>query len=247
MLSIASASHHMYLPLSGASNVLITVEHGGISTPFPWTHTPDISPLTGTHWASDLYIAPLALSLAEHLNAPCVIAHFSRLLVDPNRAPSAPHFIPNQVVDSKHNIRFDRPTRGERRERIRRLYLPYHLAVDRVARHYNSVTILSLHSFTDNYGGVSRIHEAGVLFNEDAAGADTFLDSLRDQGVDARPNWPYSGHDGFIFSAETHARRHNIRHTVEIELRQDRLLDPDFSSRSLSALSNALTALSCRL
>ncbi len=243
MLTLTCASHQTHLPRSHTLAAIITVEHGGTSAPYPWRHTLDFKTLGRTHWASDLHIAPLAISLAERIKAPCIIAHFSRLLIDPNREPSSATLIPDHVVDDGLHLSMPALKQGERRERIRRLYAPYHKAVDCLALHYHTSVLLSLHSFTPLYRGIPRAHEAGVLFNEDTSGAAVFLDSLRHQGIDAQPNWPYSGRDGFIFSAETHARRHTMRHAIEIELRQDRLEDSDFVSRSLSALTTAILSL----
>ena len=62
---------------------------------------------------------------------------------------------------------------------------------------------------------------------------------LRALGYDARLNEPWSGKEGFMFSADWHARDHGAR-ALMIEVRQDLLIQPEWRARFLPQLVASL-------
>ena len=77
--------------------------------------------------------------------------------------------------------------------------------------------------------------DVGVLFDREQDLAECLAAALAPLGV-VRLNEPYSGKKGLIYSAQRHADACDKR-AVEIEVRQDRLLDVSFRQRLVAALA----------
>jgi predicted N-formylglutamate amidohydrolase len=180
------------------------------------------------HIAWDIGAADLARSLARYLDAPAVLAGFSRLVIDCNRrlddatlilAESDGQTIPGNVgIDAR-----------ARAERVRSCHAPYHEAIDRHLEPFERRGIvpafISVHSFTPVMNGTRRPWHVGVLWDEDPRMAVPMLASLG-----ARPdicvgdNLPYSGRHPADYTVDRHAESTGLPHLC-LELRQDLLLD----------------------
>ena len=81
------------------------------------------------HIGWDIGAAAVTRALAPLLDAPAVIAGFSRLVIDCNRHPDDPSSIPraSDGVAIPGNADLDLAARGERRAM---LFEPYHAAID---------------------------------------------------------------------------------------------------------------------
>jgi predicted N-formylglutamate amidohydrolase len=66
--------------------------------------------------------------------------------------------------------------------------------------------------------------------------------ALKAAGYDARLNEPWSGREGFMFAAETHARDHHAA-ALMLEVRQDLLQAPAWRAAFLPHLLAALHAI----
>jgi len=73
------------------------------------------------------------------------------------------------------------------------------------------------------------------LFDDDEEPALRLVDHLRDNGFHAAPNEPWSGKAGLAHSPVRHAREFG-RRALEIEARQDLIVDEAFSARLAKAL-----------
>ncbi|MCB9662620.1 MAG: N-formylglutamate amidohydrolase [Alphaproteobacteria bacterium] len=230
-----------WIPATGTSPaVVLTCEHASERLPSPYAWPEEDARLAGTHWAFDLGIAPFARALAAELGAPAVLSRFSRLLVDPNRPLDAPTLF-RDVADGAPvhlNTGLDA---AERAQRIERFYTPYHAACDAAVAQAPGAAVLGLHSYTPLYEGAPRAVEVGVLFEDDTDLGAAWLELLDGHGYDVRPNEPWSGLEGLMYSPQLHARRHG-RRAIELEIRNDLLADPDQVARLVALVAHAVRA-----
>lgn len=187
--------------------------------------------------------AEITTRLARRLDAPAVLANYSRLIVDPNRVPGAPDSIPevsNGVVIPS-NLELDERAR---RERLEALFWPLHRGVadlyGAISAPHQPGVFVEIHTFTPRLqGGGWRPWEAGALWNHDADLAHGLIHALRRQGdICVGDNQPYSGRD-HGFSIDYHAGRHGRRH-VSIEIRQDLVDTADGAAEWAEVVANAL-------
>jgi predicted N-formylglutamate amidohydrolase len=213
-----------------AAPLVLSCEHASERLPEGYALAEADRWLAGTHWMHDLGAEILVEALAKRLECPAVLSVFSRLVVDVNRPPDAPSLIRgeaegrliemNQAVDER-----------ERAQRIARFHTPYHDALDRVVGASSAPLVLAIHTFTPVYDGVRRAVELGVLFDRDEGPATRLAEVLRGASFTAvELNEPYSGRQGLIYSADRHARAHG-RIALELEVRQDLVVDPDYRAR----------------
>ncbi len=225
---------HPYTILAGDGPLLLTCEHASERLPSPLRWPDADRRLHGTHWAFDLGARELTEELAAASMCSAVLADFSRLVIDPNRPLDSPTLIRKDAEGASVRLN-EGLTNDARRERIERLYQPYHDAVDRAVARSGAHTILSIHSFTPVYEGAARPMELGVLFDDDDTQAQTLGSALTRAGFNVAYNAPYSGKEGLIYSADRHAKQHD-RVALELEVRQDRATDPTFRQRLVAAL-----------
>ncbi|KAI9026315.1 hypothetical protein DFJ74DRAFT_663972 [Hyaloraphidium curvatum] len=181
-----------------------------------------------------------------------VAARFSRLLCDANRnleddealemkfrageIASPGTMMRRTCEDGKVVVDMNRSlTLSDRKRRIDTLYRPYHAAIDRelgsltsrLASSAHPILVLSVHSFTDMYEGRKRTLEVGVLYRDadDADLAVLLCAKLGEAGFRSAINEPWSGKEGFMHSANAHARGLGERgRALMIEARQDLLV-----------------------
>lgn len=234
---------HTQRTTTSPRRVVLCAEHAGARLPGAYaSETAELAPWLETHWGQDLGLFPCAQGLAEAADLPLVAARFSRLLLDPNRKLDAADLIPQRIEG--HSLA---PlAMGERRRRIRELYLPYHRALRATCLHHTPTLLLSLHSFTADHPTGKRQGELGVLFDYPTPLATELVAKLCDEGFDARPNWPYSGFDGFVHSAQMHARFARIPDYLELEFRQDLLAREDFVQALVRSLVPWLASIPAR-
>ena len=98
-------------------------------------------------------------------------------------------------------------------------------------------TVFSIHTFTDDYEGEKRGLEVGVLFDEDEEPAYQLVRHLAEAGFHVAPNEPWSGKAGLAYSPVRHAQEFG-RCALEIEARQDLIVDESFAARLAEALAS---------
>lgn len=229
------------LPGPAEAAWVLTCEHASERLPEPYRWSVGERSLLGTHWAIDLGAAAITHALAARLPAPAVLARFSRLLLDPNRAPGVETMFRTRCDDVVLALNVGL-TADEAAARIDRFHVPFHDAVDAMVEATPHADVLSIHSFTPVYeGGAPRRMELGVLFDRDEALAADVAAVLADHGFVVALNEPYSGKGGLMYSADRHALRHG-RRAVEIEVRQDLATAPDRRDAVVEALAAAMEA-----
>jgi predicted N-formylglutamate amidohydrolase len=222
---------------------VFTCEHATNLLP-EWEPEPDDALLLEDHWGWDIGAADLTRALVERTGSCGVLSRFSRLICDPNRAPSEPSFVVEEVDGQSPS--FNRGVdAAERKRRQQRYFDPYHDAVDEMLRirckHAAPVRLCSIHSFTPMYLGRARPMEVGVLFDAYDEQAWQLEGALAEQGFEAVLNAPYSGRDGLIYSAQRHGRRFDLVY-LELEVRQDLIDTPEKVAKVAPRLARALEA-----
>lgn len=234
--------HEAYEELLGvpSSPVVLSCEHASPRLPEPYSWHADDAWLAGTHWAYDLGARTFTLELAHALSANAVLSRFTRLLVDPNREVSQPDLFRSSADGKPVQLNADLD-REQRTSRVERYYQPFHTALDQAIARCQSPLLLSIHSFTPNYEGTVRSVEVGVLFNREERHGEAMLAALSKELPNVAENEPWSGKQGLIYSAESHAERFG-RIALELEVRQDRLENPAYRARLLPVLADFIRA-----
>jgi predicted N-formylglutamate amidohydrolase len=228
-----------YEAIDGADRRLLLIcEHASLRLPPPWDWPEDDLWIVGTHWSFDLGAADITRELAAALGVPAVLSRFSRLLADPNREPASPTLFRSEAEGRAVELNRDLDD-DERARRLSRYYHPYHQRIDRALSESPAAAILSIHTFTRVYEGATREVEIGVLFDRHPELGRRFAEELRRGGWSSALNEPYSGHDGFAYSPELHAKDHG-RAALELEIRQDLAVDPERRPGLIAALSAAV-------
>ena len=213
----------------------LTCEHASedFFSPFALPRQDDF--VLGTHWAFDLGARDLTLELARRLHAPAVLARFSRLLVDPNRPLTSETLFRGQAEGQTLALN-DNLSDADRTVRLRSLYHPFHERVRTICSASSIDTIFAIHTFTPVYEGNARALEIGVLWNREDELGSALVEHLRACGFRTEANEPYSGKDGLIYVAESHADALG-KCALELEVRQDLAVNADFRKTLIEALN----------
>jgi len=178
----------------------------------------------GRHIAVDIGADALTRALSLRLNAPAVIAGYSRLVIDNNRQPDDPTSIPASSDGTRipGNEGLDG---ADAAARVAEVFRPYHDAVaaalDALGSGGRVPALISIHSFTPFLDGVERPWQVGLLWNRDRRVTAPLFDALAaNRGVVVGENVPYSAQDPFGYTVATHAEAHG-RANILIEMRQD--------------------------
>lgn len=228
----------------GEAQVLVLCDHAGRHVPggLEWLGISEEALARHIGW--DIGAADLTRELARRLDAPAILNHVSRLVIDPNRRPGTPTSIPEIsdgcVVPGNRNLSLD-----EIVERVRRYFLPYHRTVARrigaFRRRGIVPALIAVHSFTPVMNGQDRPWQVGVLWRGDTRLARPALEALEARGdLVVGDNQPYSGLRDFGFTVQFHAQRPRLPH-VMVEVRQDEIATPEGAGRYAAILHEALT------
>jgi predicted N-formylglutamate amidohydrolase len=199
-----------------------------------------------THIAWDVGIAGVARLLAERLDAYLLLNNYSRLVIDTNRPPGSPQ----SVLTLSEATRIpgnEGLSRVEIEQREREVFWPYHNQLagefERRAKLGLPTVFVALHSFTPVYLGMVRQWQAGVLYQRDARLAKHMLEFLRTEPeLRVGDNEPYRVSDLTDYSVVVYGESRGIPH-VEMELRQDLIVDAAGQAVWAERLANALLAM----
>ena len=229
----------------GSSPLLIVADHAGKSIP-RWLGRLGVSESEiECHIGWDIGIAAVCRVLADALDATLIQQNYSRLVIDCNRPPGSEASIPEitELTPVPGNIGLNR---GQKKIRIREIFQPYH---DRIEAELNRRqtdrpgALVSMHSFTPIFKGVTRPWHAGVLYNRDARFARLLMTLLkREHNFIVGDNEPYDVSDESDYTIPVHGERRGLHH-VAIEIRQDLILGvndrQEWGSRLAGLLSRA--------
>ena len=196
------------------------------------------------HIAYDIGTCKLIHHLSQHLDAPAVLAGYSRLVVDLNRSLEDPSVMPE--VSDNVEIKGNRNMSDEHRnQRIHYLYTPYRKAIDAMLNRFREKEIvpafISIHSFTPQMAGFTRPWHAGILWDKDPRIPVPLMQNLRSHpdGFNIGDNEPYSGKHPADYTIDHHAEAAGLPH-VSIEIRQDLVNTEAGAERWATILHDAL-------
>jgi predicted N-formylglutamate amidohydrolase len=228
--------------VAGSAPVLLLCDHAGRWVP-PELDGLGLPPMEiARHIGWDIGSADVTRHLARLLDAPAVLCHVSRLVIDANRKPGDPSSIPlisdGTLVPGNQDL-----SPEQMRWRLRRFFLPYHRAVARQIarlRRRGVPVIVSMHSFTPRMGHTWRPWHAAVLWDTDQRLAAPVLEGLRrEMGLEVGDNEPYSGRYPVGYSVPFHAARARLPH-VTFEIRQDLIDAPEAATAWAERLAGVL-------
>src|SRR5579863_3148995 len=206
----------------GKAPVLATCDHASNRVPLALEKLGLSDGDLKKHIGWDIGAAGVTRLLARKLDAPAILAGYSRLVVDCNRdvadATSMPAASDGVRIPGNETL-----TETTRRQRIEALFQPYHRAIeqalDRFAERSVHPVVLSIHSFTPVMNGIARPWHMGVLWDKDPRIPVPLLAALRrETGLMVGDNEPYSAREPAGFTVRTHAIGRGLPH-VAVEIR----------------------------
>lgn len=230
--------------LQGKAPCLLLCDHAGRKIPLRLGTLGLPEHELARHIGWDIGAADVTRQLAALLDAPAVLCHLSRLVIDPNRKPGDPSSIP-EVSDETPVPGNQELDAAEARQRLG-YFIPYHRTVARqiarLRRRVGVPTIVSIHSFTPIIQRGQRPWDVAVLWDEDDRLAAPVLEGLRREGdLQVGDNQPYSGRYPVGYTIPFHARRPGLPH-VTFELRQDLIDTPPRAAAWAERLAQVLRA-----
>jgi predicted N-formylglutamate amidohydrolase len=180
------------------------------------------------HIAWDIGVVGLARLLADQLKANLITQNYSRLVIDCNRPLDAATSIANlsedTVIPGNAHV-----SKRDREARTREIFEPYHAQIAAELDHRQSAglptALISLHSFTPVFKGLSRPWHVGVLYNRDSRLARPLLALLHaDDDLLVGDNVPYVVGDATDYTIPVHGERRGLPHVL-LEIRQDLIED----------------------
>jgi predicted N-formylglutamate amidohydrolase len=208
----------------GTSAFLLVADHAGNNIPRSLAALGVSEVERARHIAWDIGIAGVGRLLADALDATLNQQNYSRLVIDCNRPLDAGSSIPeiSEYTAIPDNVGLS----AERRAvRAREIFQPYHERIeaelDRRRQAGRAVALISLHSFTPVFKGITRPWHAGVLYNRDPRFAHRLMALLSaDKDLFVGDNAPYTVTDASDYTIPVHAERRGLQHVL-IEVRQD--------------------------
>lgn len=230
---------------TGTAEIVLLCEHASNHIPDEYRRLGlDASDLQ-RHIAWDIGAADVTRRLSSRLDAPAFLGTYSRLLIDLNRPIGVENSIPTRAEDTEipGNAGLDASEQARRTERI---FLPFH---DRVSAHLDlraaqgrRTRIVTIHSFTPVFLGVSRPWHAGVLYDRAQEFGETILAGLCGDGtLNVDSNVPYSISRDGDYAVPVHGDDRGLP-AVLVEIRQDLLSTPSGVDEWVSRLAEALSA-----
>lgn len=226
----------------GRAPVLLVCDHASRRIPAALADL-GLDPLAlGRHIASDIGAGDVTEQLSALLDAPAVLAGYSRLVIDCNRGLGDPtsilavsdgEFIPgNQGLDD-----------DDKQERARQFFHPYHDAIRRRLESFERRAIvpafIAVHSFTPIFREVRRPWQIGILWDKDPRIPVPLIERLCACGLVVGDNEPYSGRAPADHTVDHHAEGGGLPH-VSIEIRQDLIDHPAGVDRWARLLGDVL-------
>lgn len=231
------------LNTDGDANLLFICEHAGNTVPQKWENLGLDQDALASHYAYDPGGAELTISLAERLNAPAVLATYSRLFLDYNRPYWHPQYM-RETLDGppvSGNTNIDTSER-EAREKI--AFHPLRRAINgrirALRKKHKTPALVSVHTCTPVWQGEQRPWEVSILWRHDDRLVIPMLKNLRNDGTfHIGDNEPYNCRDIPAFCLEYHAEPFRLPHFY-LEVRNDICADPKRFNQCIETVSKAL-------
>ncbi len=229
LLSPSEPPPYEVINTSGKARLLLVCDHASRRIPAQLRDLGLDELALGRHIACDIGAGDVTRRLSSMLDAPAVLAGYSRLVVDCNRKlhdPTAFLAISDgEFVPGNHGI-----DEAEKQRRANACYHPYHAAITDQLAAFDGRGIVpafvAIHSFTRIFNRQRRPWEIGVLWDSDPRIPVPLMEQLADRGIVVGDNEPYSGRAPADFTIDHHAEGGGLAH-VSIEVRQDLIDHPE--------------------
>ncbi len=224
---------------AAGSSIVLVCEHASFFIPEGFGGLGLSEEARLSHAAWDPGAGAVAAKLSALLDAVLVEATVSRLVYDCNRPTSAADAMPEQseAYDIPGNIGLPE---AERDRRAALYYRPFRAALATQMGRKTAPVLMTIHSFTPVYNGVSRDVEIGVLHDDDPRLANAFLKTAPDLcGANVQRNVPYGPAHGVTHTLKTHAIP-NGHLNVMIEIRND-LIETEQQQTKMALMMAAWT------
>jgi predicted N-formylglutamate amidohydrolase len=227
---------------TGTSRYVLLCEHAARYIPEEYKGLGLAADDLTRHIAWDIGAANVAEALSTLLDAPLVMAGYSRLLIDLNRpigsATSIPEVSENTVIPGNVAL-----TPEERARRIALFFEPYQQAVghllDARRESARSTTIVGIHSFTPVYKGIARPWHAGILYRKASRFGHALAQALGGGAKFIAENEPYQIEDDSDYTVPVHGEARGLD-AVLVEIRQDLIADREGAASWAARLAAAL-------
>ena len=230
------------LRADSVSPLLLLCEHAGNLVPAPWRNLGLPPEFLETHYGYDPGVDGLTRALSQRLNAPAVLARYSRLFLDYNRfASDWDHMRPDLGgIPVPGNLRL----RDEDVALRRSIALePLDEAIAALAAGRSAV--VSVHSFTPVMAGHHRPVDIGILWREDSALVRVTLDELKARaaglGLRIGDNEPYDWRSVLAYSLQTHALDRGLP-CFYLEVNNSLFSNPENSKKIIALIGDVLEA-----
>ena len=231
---------YTHLAAEKDSELVFIADHAGFTIPRCLGGL-GLSPETQKlHIAGDHGVDALTRWLAQKIGAEALVTHYSRLVVDVNRAVDDDDWIiqTSDGIAITGNRGIDAQARADRKKHF---FDPWHAALERlVEQKGKTCRMIALHSFTPRLkGGSWRQCQLGFLSHQDRRLAEPMLAFCRNQtSYHVGDNVPYDGRR-FNYTLDRHASRRGLLH-ISIEIRSDLLADSNHVEKMGQVLLAAL-------
>lgn len=228
----------------GASPYVLLCEHASRFIPAEYNGLGLGDADLARHIAWDIGAAKVAEALSVALDAPLVMAGYSRLLIDLNRptgsATSIPEVSETTVIPGNVSL-----TAEERARRVALYFEPYQQAVrdllDARQQAGRATTIIGVHSFTPVFKDFVRPWQAGILFRRAQGFGHALAEALGGPEEAIAENEPYQIEDDSDYTVPVHGEARGLD-AVLVELRQDLIGETAGAAAWAARLGRALMA-----
>lgn len=227
---------------NGRSRALLVCEHGGRAVPRQLAALGLGPDHYDRHYAYDIGVRRVTMTLARLLDAPAVIANYSRLVVDLNRAVDHPTAFP--VSGEGHPVPGNiTMSAADRALRIAEIYEPFHAAlaglVDARVAAGNLPALVAIHSFTPVFFDERRPWEFGVLWLQDGRLAHPLIADFRARGYSVGDNEPYDARAMWGTAVNVHGDARRLANVL-VEIRHDEIDTDEKSNLWAKMLGDSL-------
>ena len=210
----------------GSENLLLVCDHASSIIPSRLHQLGLSKDVQSLHIAYDIGASQVAQYISKELNAPLVLARYSRLVIDLNRPlghiDSIPKIVDNIEIPGNHGL-----SKIHRSYREKNIFEPYHKMIQHILskqmRRPLPQAFVSIHSFSPTFGKKPRPWDIGILWKHDKRLAIPLIEALTNLDLVVGNNEPYSGHD-LAYTVEQHGEKNAIA-SCALEINQSHISD----------------------
>lgn len=228
---------------SGKSRVLLVCDHASCAVPAALDSLGLSDEALRDHIGWDIGAAAVTRRMAELLDAPALLAGYSRLVIDCNRPAEASDVVP-PVSDGVRVPANQNLSAADVEARRAAFFWPYHAAIRQALDDMIAVgkvpAVVAVHSFTPVYGGVERPWQIGIPWIADDRMARALIEALeREPGIVVGENEPYPFEPLSDYTIPEYGVKRGLPHVL-VELRNDQIRDDAGAEAWAARLSSAL-------